>query len=118
MKTEEPALVQELLVLAQQHARVLGLGGTLTQDGHDLPHPPHRLVVADGGEIATLRLRQRADDIAAIAGTSHDHLPQTIALPTGSAARCFPVQGVSPADAAEHIGIPFAGMRPESVRGR
>ena len=78
VKTEQPALVQELLVLAQQHPRVLGPRRTLAQDRHDRPRAPHRLGVADGGEIAALRLRQRAHDIAAIAGTSHDHFVSDI----------------------------------------
>ena len=59
-------------------ARVLGPLRALAQDRHDLARPPHRLVVADGGEIAPHRLRQRAHGVALLARAGHDHLPQTI----------------------------------------
>jgi hypothetical protein len=52
MKPEQPALVQQLLVLADEHARVFGRLRALAQGRHDLARPPHRLVVVDGGEIA------------------------------------------------------------------
>src|SRR5262249_59046929 len=60
VKPEQPALMQELLVVANEHAGILGALGALAQDRHDLPRPPHRLVVADAGEITTHALRQRA----------------------------------------------------------
>ena len=66
VKTQQPALVQELLVLADEHPGVLGPRGALTQDRHHLPRAPHRLVIADGGEIASDSLRQRADRHAAM----------------------------------------------------
>ncbi|HZD28684.1 MAG TPA: hypothetical protein VE251_08340 [Xanthobacteraceae bacterium] len=60
MKAEQAALVQQLLVLANEHARVLGALGALAQDRHHLPRAPHRLVVIDPGEVAPHGLRQRA----------------------------------------------------------
>ena len=60
MKTEQPALVQELLVLADEHAGVFALRGALAQNGDDVARPLHRLVVADGREITAHRLRQGA----------------------------------------------------------
>ena len=63
VKAKESGLVQELLVLADEHAGVLGALRALAQDRHDLARPAHRLVVADAGEIAPHRLRQRADGV-------------------------------------------------------
>jgi hypothetical protein len=40
-------LVQQLLVVANEHAGVLGALRALAQDRHDLPRPPHRLPVID-----------------------------------------------------------------------
>src|SRR6185503_16904031 len=48
---EEPGLVQELLVLGQQHARVLALLRAAAQHRHDLTRAAHRLVVRDAREI-------------------------------------------------------------------
>ena len=72
VEAEQPGLVQELLVLADEHARVLGLLRALAQDRHDLARPAHGLVVADGGEVAPLRLRQRADGMALLTRAGHD----------------------------------------------
>ena len=74
VKPEQPALVQELLVLADQHAGVLGPLRALAQDRHDLARPPHRLAIIDGGEVAPHRLRQRADLMAFLARAGHDAL--------------------------------------------
>jgi hypothetical protein len=60
MEAEEARLVQELLVVAQEHARVLALLGALAQRRHQSPRAPHRLVVVDAGEIAPGRLGQRS----------------------------------------------------------
>ena len=112
MKPEQPALVQELLVLAQQHPGVFGPRGALTQDGHDLPRAPHRLGVADGGEIAALRLRQRAHGTVSIAGTGHDHFsPPTIALP-GSCRTSLPVRaGRNGARPDDHRKVTLLGAK-------
>ena len=67
MKPEQAALVQELLVLTNKHARVLGALGALAQDRHDLPRAPHRLAVIDAGEIAPQGLRQCARRLASAA---------------------------------------------------
>ena len=48
---EEPGLVQQLLVLGQQHARVLAFLRTLAQRGHDLARAAHGLVIADVREV-------------------------------------------------------------------
>src|SRR5207247_11276515 len=45
VKAEQTALVQELLVLASEHARALGALRALAQDRHDLSCPPHGPVV-------------------------------------------------------------------------
>ena len=77
MEAKQPGLVQQLLVLADEHARVLGSLRALAQHGHDLARAAHRLVVADGGEIAAGRLRQRADFAErsrGIHGTSPSHV--------------------------------------------
>src|SRR4029453_15239219 len=71
VKPEQPALVQELLVVADEHARVLGALSALAQDRHDLARAAHRLVVADGGEITTHPLRQRAHALALLAPAAH-----------------------------------------------
>src|SRR5205085_4538145 len=47
---EEPRLVQELLVLRQEHARVLALLRALGEGGHDVARPAHGFFVADAGE--------------------------------------------------------------------
>ena len=70
--------MQELLVLADEHARVLGRLRPLAQHRHDLARPAHRLVVADAGEIAPRRLRQRADRYVVAAGADHADLPMPI----------------------------------------
>src|SRR5262245_29329349 len=86
MKPEQPALVQELLVVADEHARVLGALGELAQDRHDLARAAHRLVVADGGEITTRPLRQGAHCLALLARADQSTLralpcaPSRIAL--------------------------------------
>ena len=71
VKPEQPALVQELLVLADEHAGVLGALGALAQNSDDLPRPLHRLGVADAGEITAHRLRQRTDSAALVARAGH-----------------------------------------------
>ena len=45
MEAEQAGLVQQLLVLAREHARVLGGLRALAQDRHDLARAAHRLVV-------------------------------------------------------------------------
>src|SRR4029453_8264747 len=55
VKPEQPALVQELLVVADEHARVLGALGALAQDRHDLARAAHRLVVADAEKSRRIR---------------------------------------------------------------
>jgi hypothetical protein len=75
MKPEQSAFVQELLVLADEHPRVLGLLGALAQDRHDVACPSHRLAVAGTGEITTHQLRQRTHGIAPVAGARHDPFP-------------------------------------------
>ena len=64
VEAKQPGLVQQLLVLAQQHPRVLGRLRALAQDRHDLARAAQRLVVADGGEVAAHGLRQRAEALA------------------------------------------------------
>ena len=48
MEAKQPGLVQQLLVLANEHARILGGCRALAQGRHDLARAAHRLVVADG----------------------------------------------------------------------
>jgi hypothetical protein len=48
VKAEQPALVQELLVLADEHASILGALRALAQDRHHLARPLHRFRVVDG----------------------------------------------------------------------
>ena len=61
MEPEQPGLVQQLLVLAREHAGVFRRLRALAQHRHYRARPPHRFVVIDAGEIAA-RLRQRADE--------------------------------------------------------
>ena len=61
VEAEQPGLVQQLLVLADQPARVLGGLRALAQDGHDLACATHHFAVADGGKIAADGLRQGAN---------------------------------------------------------
>ena len=61
VKTKQPGLVQQLLVLANEDARILGGLRALAQHRHDFARAAHRLVVADGGEIAARGLGQGAD---------------------------------------------------------
>ncbi len=61
VETKQPGLVQQLLVLADQQAGVLGRLRAIAQRRHDLARAAQRLVVTDGGEVAADRLRQRAD---------------------------------------------------------
>ena len=58
VEAEEARLVQQLLGVAGQPARVLGRWRALAQERHDLAGAAHRLVVADAGEVAARRLRQ------------------------------------------------------------
>ena len=58
VEAEEARLVQQLLGVARQPARLFGRWRALAQQRHDLACPAHRLVVADAGEIAAHRLRQ------------------------------------------------------------
>jgi hypothetical protein len=74
MKPEQPGLVQELLVLANEHAGVLGRLRALAQKRHDLACPAHRLLAADVGEVAAQALRQRAHRTALQACTVHHPL--------------------------------------------
>ena len=60
--------MKELLVLANEHARVLGALSALAQDRHNLSCPPHRLFVTDAAKVAHYRLRQRADGNGALLG--------------------------------------------------
>ena len=71
VKPEQAALVQELLILANEHAGVFGALGALAQDRHDLPRPPHRLAIIDAGEIAPHALRQRSNGSGLLA-RAHD----------------------------------------------
>lgn len=64
MKPEQAALVQELLVLTNKHARVFSALSALAQHRNDLPRALHRLVVIDPGEVAPHGLRQRACRLA------------------------------------------------------
>ena len=57
VETEEARLVQQLLGVACQPARLLGRRCALAQQRHDLAGATHRLVVADAGEVAAHRLR-------------------------------------------------------------
>ena len=61
VEAKQPGLVQQLLVLAREHARVFGGLRALAQDRHDVARTAHRFVVGNGREIAP-RLRQRADE--------------------------------------------------------
>src|SRR5262249_52761538 len=74
VESKEAGLVQQLLVVADEHARVLGLLGALAQDRHDLARTPHGLGIVDAGEVAPGRLRQRADRPALLARVVHDRL--------------------------------------------
>ena len=65
MEAEQARLVQELLVVAQEHARVLALLGAFAQRRHHGPRAPHRLVVVDAGEIAPGRLEKRSHVVPA-----------------------------------------------------
>src|SRR5438094_2839804 len=47
---EEPGLVQQLLVLRQQHARVLALLRALGEGGHEVARAAHGFLIADAGE--------------------------------------------------------------------
>src|SRR5262249_8786697 len=71
MKPEQPALVQELLVVADEHAGVLAALGARAQDRDDLAPSAHRFAVADGGEITTPPLRQRAPRLAVLVRAHH-----------------------------------------------
>ena len=88
MKAEQTALVQELLVVASEHAGVLGALRALAQDRHDLSCPPHGLVVTHAGEIATHELRQRARLVlpARLHGHGKNLLPQPANSATARAA--------------------------------
>src|SRR5436190_921191 len=50
VEAEQARLVQQLLVLGQQHARVLALLRALEERRHALARAAHRLFVADAGE--------------------------------------------------------------------
>ena len=89
VKPEQPALMQELLVVADEHAGVLGALGALAQDRHDLARSAHRLAVADTGEITTHPLRQRAHRLAVLARAHH--LPsERFHAPHGELSRTLP----------------------------
>jgi hypothetical protein len=77
VKPEESGLVQQLLVFADEHARVLGRLCALAQGRHDLARPAHGFVVADGGEIAPRFLRQGADGRATLARGGHGRHVET-----------------------------------------
>ena len=66
MEAEKPGLVQQLLGVAGETARVLGRLRALAQHRHDLARPAHRLVVADPREVAAGRLRQGAYRVALV----------------------------------------------------
>jgi hypothetical protein len=50
VEAEEPRLVQQVLVLGQQHARFLALLRPLAQRRHDLARPAHRFVICRSRE--------------------------------------------------------------------
>ena len=74
MKAEEPRLVQELLVVAQEGARVLALLGALAQRGHQGSRAAHRLVVVDTGEVTPGRLGQGPHGVPALCHHGHVRL--------------------------------------------
>ena len=88
VKAEQAALVQKLLVVANEHAGVLGALGALAQDRHDLPRPPHRLLIPNPGEITMHELRQRARLVlsARLRGHGKNLLPQPASSATARAA--------------------------------
>src|SRR3954463_11059257 len=61
MHAKESCLVQQLLVVADEHAGVFGGSRALAHQRDDLARTAHRLVIGDAGEIAAHYLRQRPD---------------------------------------------------------
>jgi len=59
--TEQARLVQQLLVLAQQHARVFAGLRALAQHRHAVARAAHRFLVADVRELAPRGLGEGAD---------------------------------------------------------
>src|SRR5262245_66296690 len=77
MEAEQSRLMQELLVLAQEHPGILAPLGALAHYGHNCARSPHGFLIVDTGEVAALGLDQRAHCVALGARNGHVLCPPT-----------------------------------------